>query len=76
MSHLSTEAGGAVRTGTTQAFMTPICNIVLVLCWNQLVCMVIVEDRSINYEASTFRTLSSEYSRVLQNTPIFSNLLK
>jgi hypothetical protein len=58
-------------------FMTPICNIVLVSC-NELVCMVIVEDESINYEASsTLQTLSSEYSsRVRQNTPIFSNLLK
>jgi hypothetical protein len=38
--------------------------------------MVIVEDGSINYEASTLRTLSLEYSRELQNIPIFSNLPK
>jgi hypothetical protein len=56
--------------------MTPIlCNIVLVSC-NQLVGMVIAEDGSKNYEASTLRTLSSEYSRVLHNTPLFSYLPK
>jgi hypothetical protein len=36
--------------------------------------MVIVEDVSIDYEESTLRTLSSEYTRILQITPIFSNL--
>jgi hypothetical protein len=37
--------------------------------------MVIVEDVSINYEESTLRTLSSEYTIILQITPIvFSNL--
>jgi hypothetical protein len=36
--------------------------------------MVILEDVSINYEESTVRTLSSEYTRILQKTPIFSNL--
>jgi hypothetical protein len=29
-----------------------------------------------NFEASTFGTVSMEYNRVLQNTPIFSNLHK
>jgi hypothetical protein len=36
--------------------------------------MVIGEDFSIDYEESTLRTLSSEYTRILQITPIFSNL--
>jgi hypothetical protein len=36
--------------------------------------MVIVKDGSNNYEASTLRTLSSEYNIILQNTTIFSNL--
>jgi hypothetical protein len=34
--------------------------------------MVIVGDGSINYESFTLRTLSSEYNKILQNTPIFS----
>jgi hypothetical protein len=39
--------------------------------------MVNAEDDSSNsFEASTLRTVSSEHSRVLQNTPIFSNLHK
>jgi hypothetical protein len=33
--------------------------------------MVIVEDVSINYEESTLRTLSSEYTRILQNIRIY-----
>jgi hypothetical protein len=37
--------------------------------------MVILEDGSIDYEESTLRTLSSEYTRILQITPIlFSNV--
>jgi hypothetical protein len=36
--------------------------------------MAIVEDVSIDYEESTLRTLSSEYTRILQITRIFSNL--
>jgi hypothetical protein len=36
--------------------------------------MFIAEDDSSNYEASTLRTVSSEYNTILQNTPIFSNL--
>jgi hypothetical protein len=38
--------------------------------------MVIAEDGTNNFEASTFGTVSMEYKRVLQNTPIFSNLHK
>jgi hypothetical protein len=33
-------------------------------------------DDSNSFEASTLRTVSSEHHRVLQNTPIFSNLHK
>jgi hypothetical protein len=36
--------------------------------------MVIVEVNINNYEASTLRTLSSEYDRLLYISPIFSNL--
>jgi hypothetical protein len=37
--------------------------------------MVIVEDGSNNFEATTFRTVSIEYNKILQITPaIFSNL--
>jgi hypothetical protein len=36
--------------------------------------MVIVEDTSNIYEASTLPTLSSEYNRILQINPIFSKL--
>jgi hypothetical protein len=38
--------------------------------------MVIAEDGYNNFEDSTLRNLSSQYSRVLKNTPIFSNLHK
>jgi hypothetical protein len=44
--------------------------------YNQLVCMVIAEDRCNNFEASTLGTVSSEHNRILQNTPIFTNLHK
>jgi hypothetical protein len=40
----------------------------------QLGCMAIVEDASNNYEGSTLRTVSIEYNRLLQNTPIFSSM--
>jgi hypothetical protein len=53
--------------------MSPICNQMLVPC-NHLVCLVIVEEETNNYEASTIRTVSIEYNRILQITPIFSNL--
>jgi hypothetical protein len=37
--------------------------------------MVIAEDGYNNFEASTLKTLSSQYNMlVLQNIPIFSNL--
>jgi hypothetical protein len=36
--------------------------------------MVIVQDDSINYEASTLRSLSSKYNRVHHNTQICTNL--
>jgi hypothetical protein len=36
--------------------------------------MVNVEDGSIDYEGSTLRTPSLEYTRILQITQIFSNL--
>jgi hypothetical protein len=36
--------------------------------------MVILEDASNNYDASTLRTLSIEYNRILQITQIFSKL--
>jgi hypothetical protein len=36
--------------------------------------MVTVEDNSIDYEEYTLRTLSSEYTRILQIKRIFSNL--
>jgi hypothetical protein len=36
--------------------------------------MVMVEDVSFNYEDSSLRTLSSEYTMILQITSIFSNL--
>jgi hypothetical protein len=35
--------------------------------------MVIVEDASNNYDASTLRTVSIEYNRILQNTPEYTN---
>jgi hypothetical protein len=38
--------------------------------------MVIVEEGHNHFEASTLGTVSSEYNRILQNTPIFSNLHK
>jgi hypothetical protein len=43
---------------------------------NPLVGMVIVEVYSKHYEASTLRIISREYNRILQITPIFSNLHK
>jgi hypothetical protein len=54
--------------------MSPtICTHMLVHC-NPLVCMVIVEVGSNNYEGSTLRTVSREYNRILQITPLISNL--
>jgi hypothetical protein len=41
---------------------------------NPLACMVIMEDISNNYDASTLRTVSIEYNRLLQNTQIFSKV--
>jgi hypothetical protein len=38
--------------------------------------MLNVEEVINNYEASTIITLSSEYNRILQITPKFSNVLK
>jgi hypothetical protein len=38
--------------------------------------MVIVEVVSNNYEASTLRTISRENNRILQITPLISNLHK
>jgi hypothetical protein len=38
--------------------------------------MVTVDVATNNYEAFALRTLSSEYNRILQNTPIFSNVHK
>jgi hypothetical protein len=38
--------------------------------------MVMAEDGSNNLEDSTLGNVSSEYKRILQNTPIFSNLHK
>jgi hypothetical protein len=38
--------------------------------------MVTVEVGSNTYEASTLGIVSSEYQRILQNTPIFSNVHK
>jgi hypothetical protein len=35
--------------------------------------LVVVEDDSINDEASTLKTLSTEYNRTLQITPVCSN---
>jgi hypothetical protein len=52
--------------------MSPICNQILVIS-NQLVCLVVVEDDSINDEASTLKTLSTEYNRTLQITPVCSS---
>jgi hypothetical protein len=48
----------------------------MVVSWNKLVCMVIVNDATDNYEDSTLQNLSSEYNRIIQITPIFSNLHK
>jgi hypothetical protein len=42
--------------------------------YNKLVCMVIVEVISNNYEASTLRIVSREYNIILQITPLISNL--
>jgi hypothetical protein len=36
--------------------------------------MIMVEDGSNNHDASTLRTLSLEYNRILKNTQIFSEL--
>jgi hypothetical protein len=36
--------------------------------------MVILEDVANNYDASTLRTVSIEYNRILENTQIFSKL--
>jgi hypothetical protein len=41
---------------------------------NRCVCMITVKCGSNSYEASTLRTISSEYNRILQITPLFSNL--
>jgi hypothetical protein len=38
--------------------------------------MILVEDASNNYEASTLRTISSKYNRILQIAPIILNLQK
>jgi hypothetical protein len=43
------------------------CNIKLVHC-NPLICMVMVEDKPNNYDASTLIILSSEYNRLFHNT--------
>jgi hypothetical protein len=49
--------------------MAQICDKTLVPC-NQLVPREIVEDGTNHSEASTLRTVSSEYHRVLRTTPI------
>jgi hypothetical protein len=38
--------------------------------------MVIVDDATKSFDASALRTVSIEYHRILQITPIFSNLHK
>jgi hypothetical protein len=38
--------------------------------------MVIVHDATNSYEAFTLQNISSEYNRILQITPILSNLHK
>jgi hypothetical protein len=38
------------------------------------VCTIVVEDGSNNYEASALKTVSREYNRILQITPLISNL--
>jgi hypothetical protein len=55
--------------------MSPICNQIIVS-YNPLVLMLIVEVDSNDYDASTLRNISIEYHRILQNTQLFSNLHK
>jgi hypothetical protein len=38
--------------------------------------MVIVDGAINNFEDSTLRTVYSEFNRILQNVPIFSNIHK
>jgi hypothetical protein len=51
--------------------MSPICNQMLVP-YDQLCCMLIVEVGSNNYEASTLRTVSREYNIIILITSIYS----
>jgi hypothetical protein len=41
---------------------------------SQLVSMVIANDDTNHFDAFQFRTVSIEYNRILENTPIFSKL--
>jgi hypothetical protein len=38
--------------------------------------MIIVDDATDNFYVNTLRTVSSEYKRILQITPIFTNVHK
>jgi hypothetical protein len=52
-------------------------NDVMIVAFNPLVSIVIVDDATNNYEAFTLRTISSaEYNIILQITQIFSNVHK
>jgi hypothetical protein len=53
--------------------MSPICNLLIVPHY-QLLCLVIVDDATNTFAASTLRTVFIEYHIILQITPIFSNL--
>jgi hypothetical protein len=53
--------------------MSAICTQMLVP-YNPLMFMVMMEVGSNNYEASTLRTVSREYNIILQITPLISNL--
>jgi hypothetical protein len=44
--------------------------------YNQLVCILMVDDAANNFEDSILRTGSIEYNIILQNIPIFSNIHK
>jgi hypothetical protein len=53
-----------------------ICNIMLVHCNQLFHAVVIAEDEYNDFEASTLGIVYTEYNRILQITPIFSNLHK
>jgi hypothetical protein len=72
--HIAPIFSNVHKLGRKYSTLSLICNLMIVPC-NPFVCMVIVDDANNHFDALTLRIVSiDEYHRILQITPIFSNV--